>query len=252
MAIAGAILKLIIQLLGIWTGLHERDISVQQLSAAMTNMVFIVTVNASISPDPFEESAEKLALEPESLLLRVYGRETWMFNREMEEKVASRLAMTGVIPAWHGVFGNGRIEEYLPNDHVSAVAFRSPPFQSKIVPRLASIHESLPAVLEATGWDAIDQYWDRLDLWISKSQDAFLSFVENKNLLDDEHRQMFDEIASGNPFDSTTWSELKAAAMSTASPLVFGHCDVGIFFLFSFSVPNPSRYSCIMKMFFKS
>lgn len=224
---AQTILELICSLLQIWLNLHLDDISVQRLSAAMTNSVFIVTNRlSSASATASCDEGGKQWEEPERLLLRVYGDSTWMFDRSVEESVAECLSKDGVIPKWHGVFGNGRFEEFLPNVPVSALLFRTTRYQEMIAHRLAMIHLSLGNIIESTGILAKDSLWSRLSLWTQHSQVAF-NQLEN-SILTPSHRQYLSDIGKLGVFSEDLPGSLRNAAELTESPLVFGHCDVQI------------------------
>ena len=221
-AIAGNILRLIQVLLAIWGNLTANDIQVRRINTAMTNFVYVVTIDLRTSVLSCEDS-ESTSHEPEKLLLRVYGKSNWMFERESEEAAAMVLSNKGLIPRWYGIFKNGRLENYVPNGPVSAPDFRTPEVYLKVAPLLSKIHSLLPEILPATGWEERDYLWNRLDIWLRVAKEAFeqLSLTEGR-------RDILSKIKSWNVLDHELLENLQSEMSQYNSPTVFGHCDVRI------------------------
>lgn len=224
--LASHILGLVQSLLLIWLSLTPGDILVKAVTTAMTNYVFHVTVSLQgslleeDSPSPF------LVDQPENLLLRVYGNAgEWMFDRQNELKSAQILAEAHLIPPWHGIFGNGRIEHFILSQQTTAAEFRSLPFAKNIVSNLARIHIKLPEIISITSWDnGIDYLWGRLESWRQRAQTA-LDGLPSRNL-SNRQQLILEDIRTWNPLDLESQQSLQETAIATDSPIVFGHCDV--------------------------
>jgi hypothetical protein len=218
--IARNILKLIQVLLAIWTNLTVDDIQVERVNTAMTNFVYAVTSTLRMSTISFEDSGST-SHEPEKLLLRVYGKSNWMFEREIEEAAAMTLSSAGLIPRWYGIFGNGRFEDFIPSVPVSASEFRTPAVFQKVIPRVSNIHSLLPEILLATGWEKRDYLWDRLDIWLRAAEAAFEELLLSGNKGD-----ILSRIKSWGVLDHGLLRDLQSEMLHYDSPVVFGHCDV--------------------------
>ena len=177
----------------------------------MTNIVYVITNGGSIE-DFDDEESEQIASEPERILLRVYGAKSWMFDRSMEERLATVLNDVNVSPKWLGIFGNGRFEDFVPNNHVSAQQFRTLDVAKKIISSLATVHRLDKGLMEPCG-NVEDGLWQRLQTWQDKAVEA-----ANHLGLD---------IAGMEILKPSIIEGLRSSVESSApSPLVFGHCDV--------------------------
>lgn len=227
-------LNLVQKLLHIWLHLFHSDLQVKQISTAMTNLVYEVT--SSIQDYSIDyESNESAAMEPEKLLLRVYGPSTWMFEREREEKIVYALMASGVSPPWLGIFGNGRIEEFIPSSTVSAQRFRQPEVAKAVLGELYRLHASLDQVTQLVSLPREEALWERLGIWRSKAAEAFKSLQVRIGPEDVEHYKMIQTLLGWNVFDGPIFGQLCERSRQCHSPLVFGHCDVSVSLSFCFS-----------------
>ena len=184
-----------------------------RLQTAMSNYVFVVKPNDIYVLEP---------LDPTILLLRIYGKQNVMYDRATEESVAIQLATAGIIPRFLGVFGNGRVEEFVENTPLSASKFRNIETATVIATKLREIHSFLPVVLANTSIPPEDKFWERFMILATSSSKAASQLV-NDGSLDSEHVSMMNEIMSWGVYDDH--AELKSRSVSVMSPLVFGHCD---------------------------
>lgn len=191
----------------------------------MTNMVYEVTSSIQTYSMGYEDS-EAASMEPEKLLLRVYGPSTWMFEREKEERIVYGLMSSGISPPWLGVFGNGRIEEFIPSSTVSAQQFRSTEAAEAILAEVHRLHSSLDQVIQLAALPREDALWERLELWNIKAVEAFRILQENIDSADFRHYEMIQTISSWDVFSGIALEKLKDHASKCHSPLIFGHCDV--------------------------
>lgn len=208
----------------------------------MTNFVFSVTNNLRTSPVYFEDS-ESLSAEPERLLLRIYGKSSWMFERRKEEEVAVALATAGIIPKWYGIFGNGRFEDFVPSFPVSASEFRTRQMTCKILSSLKDVHDFLPKISHIIGEE--DHLRQRVEEWRISASNSINVF--NPDLFSQSQALLLKKISQMNFYDGLFIEKLFQRAEAQPSPLVFAHSDV---LLQHYLYSNYNFCSCIMAMFF--
>jgi thiamine kinase-like enzyme len=93
----------------------------------MTNRVYFLSVK---SPSPSHEVR--------TILVRFYGKSNIIIQREKEMEIAKLLSSKGLAPKWYLSFGNGRIEEYL--DCQSVTASRSIPRHKRARRTIVQLH----------------------------------------------------------------------------------------------------------------
>lgn len=194
----------------------------------MTNYVFRVTASVQESMSEEDCASPLLVEQPEDLLVRVYGDAEWMFNRRNELAAAQVLAEGHLIPPWHGIFGNGRVEHFILSQQTTASEFRSLAFAKNIVANLAHIHAKLQEIIPVTSWEpGVDYLWERLGLWRERAVEA-LDHLRAQPL-ESKHKMMLKEIERWDPLNVKLHDDLQQAAVAADSPLVFAHCDVASF-----------------------
>ncbi|KAJ2877574.1 hypothetical protein FB639_003696, partial [Coemansia asiatica] len=137
-------------------------VEIQRLSGAMTNSVFMVTISpAPVVPASSHlshvhkwthlrsnshgkrkdaESKSKIVL-PAKYLLRVYGTGVDEFLlRDKELYWLSQLTSLGFGPRLYGIFGNGRLEEFLESTTLTKDDIRDPSTSKHIARRMCELH----------------------------------------------------------------------------------------------------------------
>lgn len=189
----------------------------------MTNRVYFLTIK---SPSPSHVV--------HTILIRFYGKSNIIIQREKELEIAKLLSSKGLAPKWYLSFGNGRIEEYLDCQSVTAPIFRSPLIASQIAMNLGRIHQLLPDLISHGIFPSHEnQIWRIFDERRQLASDAFQILLLHSQQLsrDTPHEEcsrltMLLNIQSWNPFHSEKIEILKMNILKVNSPLVYAHCDL--------------------------
>ncbi|KAI8626963.1 kinase-like protein [Xylariaceae sp. FL1651] len=148
-------------------------ISVERLSGALTNAVYVVT-----PPKDLMGKAESGKKSPAKLLLRVYGPQAeHLIDRENELSVLRRLARKKIGPRLLGTFANGRFEQYLNAITLTAEDLRDPDTSKQIAKRMRELHDGIELLEdEKDGGPAVMKNWD---CWLDRVTRA-ISFLDKK------------------------------------------------------------------------
>jgi choline kinase len=151
------------------------SISVERLSGALTNAVYVVT-----PPEEIMGKAEGGKKNPAKLLLRVYGPQVeHIIDRENELSVLRRLARKKIGPRLLGTFANGRFEQYLNAVTLTAEDLRDPDTSKQIAKRMRELHDGMELLEEERdGGPASLKNWDQ---WLVRVSQA-VSFLDTKIL----------------------------------------------------------------------
>jgi choline kinase len=121
-------------------------ISVQRLSGALTNAVYVVSPPADL-PSFREEDTDAVShpkKPPPKLLLRVYGPQVeHLIDREAELAILRRLAKKRIGPCMLGTFANGRFEEYFYAETLTPKDLRNPDTSRQIAKRMRELHDGI-------------------------------------------------------------------------------------------------------------
>lgn len=163
------------------------SISVERLSGALTNAVYVV------SPPP--ESAlvpQEGKKVPGKVLLRIYGPQVrHLIDRENELAVLRRLARKKIGPRLLGTFANGRFEQYLNAAALTAPSMREPDISKHIAKRMRELHDGVELLEEEK--DQGPSVWKNWDKWLPQ--------VEKTVLFLDKHVQSGTHGATKSPSD---------------------------------------------------
>ncbi|KAJ2808731.1 hypothetical protein H4R20_000676 [Coemansia guatemalensis] len=133
---------------------NSSQIEISRISGAMTNCIFMVTIAppptvpaALVPASPFRSdhrqghSSDALVQLPKKYLLRVYGMGVDEFlSREKELYWLSQLTALGFGPQLYGIFGNGRLEEFLESTTLGKDDIRDPSTSKHIARRMSELH----------------------------------------------------------------------------------------------------------------
>ena len=185
-------------------GFTLADVSVRQLSGAMSNHVFVV------------EHARG-----ERLLLRIYGfvdngdGTTALFSRDREVEVAEAVAVLQLGPPVLVVFSNGRIEKLLDGAPLTSQQMRSRRVSSAVAAAMASFHAQTAKL------NGLNSLWSRLRQWhalaTAAARDEQQGGASLHCVLDAAGRAV-DELQTA----CTAWE----ASGRPGSGVVFAHCDL--------------------------
>ncbi|KAL2757687.1 hypothetical protein ACRALDRAFT_2081403, partial [Sodiomyces alcalophilus JCM 7366] len=173
-------------------------ISVQRLSGALTNAVYVVT-----PPPPQDLEPAPGRRLPGKILLRIYGPQVeHLIDRENELKVLQRLARKKIGPKILGTFANGRFEHYFNSTTLTPADLREPETYRQIAKRMRELHDGVSIQDgERAAGPAVWCNWDR-----------WLAIVEKKIARLDEEVKSGPSVARDRGFVcGTEWTKFKAA-----------------------------------------
>lgn len=119
-------------------------ISVERLSGALTNAVYVVfPPSESVLPP---QDGKK---QPTKVLLRIYGPQVeHLIDREKELGVLRRLARKKIGPRLLGTFLNGRFEQYFESTTLTPANLREPETSKQIAKRMRELHDGVELLEE--------------------------------------------------------------------------------------------------------
>lgn len=213
------------------------EISVERLSGALTNAVYVVT-----PPENLPDSAEHVTKrKPPKLLLRIYGPNVEnLIDRDIELAILKRLARKRIGPRLLGTFTNGRFEQYFNAEPLTPELLRDPATSKQIAKRMRELHD---------GVDLLEEEKDDGPT-VFKNWDCWMDNVEKRSLFLDQQVAAYNSAADATPRDSwkkggfvcgTEWDKFKAMVYkyreflvesygghkAIREKLVFAHNDVG-------------------------
>ncbi len=159
------------------------DISVERLSGALTNAVYVVSPPKRM-PDssPANESSTSLAAQkpPPKLLLRIYGPQVeHLIDRESELSILRRLARKNIGPRLLGTFRNGRFEEFLYARTLTAEDMRIPETSKQIAKRMRELHDGIDLLEEER--ESGPFAWVNWDKWVDRCE-QIITWVDRQIL----------------------------------------------------------------------
>lgn len=127
-----------------------QDIEIAPLTGGITNQLYLVNLR------PLKTK----------VIVRVFGEGTSEFlDRRVENVIFANLSSTGIGPKFYGLFGNGRIEGYLPSRALTPEETKQPKYIPAIARTVAQFHSQV-----------IDGIPNELCLW--RMLDKFLALAE--------------------------------------------------------------------------
>jgi choline kinase len=151
------------------------SISVERLSGALTNAVYVVTPpSESLLP---REPGKK---QPSKVLLRIYGPQVeHLIDRKNELDVLRRLARKKIGPRLLGTFLNGRFEQYLNATALTPSSMREPETSKQIAKRMRELHDGVELLREERDQGpGVFKNWDK---WLSQVEKT-VSFLDKQVL----------------------------------------------------------------------
>jgi len=139
-------------------------ISVERLSGALTNAVYVVS--------PPKESAlltHESKKTPTKVLLRIYGPQVeHLIDREIELGVLRRLARKKIGPRLLGTFLNGRFEQYFNSTTLTPANLREPETSKQIAKRMRELHDGVELLdNEKNEGPGVWKNWDK---WLEQAE----------------------------------------------------------------------------------
>ncbi|KAJ1951452.1 hypothetical protein FBU59_000142 [Linderina macrospora] len=224
------------------------SVTVTRISGALTNCVYMVAVRPApvasahssqvytwVRESKGPRRANRTEL-PSKYLLRVYGVGVdEMISRDKELYWLSQLSSLGFGPRLFGIFGNGRLEEFLESETLTKEDIKEPWTSKHIARRMCELHSlvsyyrpfgaaqpAAAAALPNVDLSGAPELWTNLERWLPLVQQKWTHITK---------------VCARNP-DCTqildTWSQLtdqlipnlKAQIDAANSPVVFAHDDL--------------------------
>lgn len=138
-------------------------ISVERLSGALTNAVYVVCPPADLAQQPAEEGRKP----PTKVLLRIYGPQVDI-DRENELSVLRRLARKKIGPRLLGTFLNGRFEQFFNATTLTPENMREPETSKQIAKRMRELHDGVE-LLEEERLEG-PSIWKNWDRWLEQAE----------------------------------------------------------------------------------
>ncbi|KAG7251849.1 hypothetical protein CRUP_025840, partial [Coryphaenoides rupestris] len=141
---------------GSWKTIHESDFHISIVSGGLSNLLYMCNL-----PDQVATVAD----EPRRVLLRVYGAILQGVDSLVLESVMfAILAERSLGPKLYGIFPDGRLEEYLPNDRMCTKELSDPSISAEIASKVARFHRMQMPFNKEPKWlfGTIDKYMDQV------------------------------------------------------------------------------------------
>lgn len=138
------------------------DITVQRLSGALTNAVYVVTPPETLPDASAGEQNVTTKKKPPKLLLRIYGPNVeHLIDRDNELQILKRLARKKIGPRLLGTFTNGRFEQYFNAEPLTPEALREASTSKQIAKRMRELHQGVDLLEEEKdGGPTVFKNWD--------------------------------------------------------------------------------------------
>lgn len=214
--VSSILLEAVQQVLGVWTDADPSKVISTRINTAMTNYVYKMQwIRPTVSP---------------YIIMRLYGKSGHFLDKQKEEEAALVLSEEGLIPRWLAIFGNGRMEEFIPNTTISAAEFRQESVYEMVAWNLRKLHDTMPIITKRTTIQAHDALWERLEFWRQHAQESLQQLLSKGSL---HHHQHYDTIRQIDQWGVLSATVLESLRSSTGhypkSEVIFGHCDVSSF-----------------------
>ncbi|KAJ2847233.1 hypothetical protein GGI22_006037 [Coemansia erecta] len=218
------------------------QVSLRHMSGALTNVVYIATIDpapivlTTQAPRALRGTAENHQQEttqmPCKYIVRVYGKGTEEFvSRERELYWLSQLALLGIGARMFGIFGNGRIEEYLESTTLNTDNARQASASRDIARRVCELHTLVsyyrphgsgnPSSKEAVYLNGKPELWNKVDTGLQVIHDKWLE-IQRKCYSNPQCPQILDNW----PKVVQAIDKFKLHVEQAHSPLVFAHNDL--------------------------
>lgn len=145
------------------------------------------------------EGATPVRGEPRQVLLRFYGQvhgERALEGLITESVIFTLLSERNLGPKLHGVFPEGRIEEYIPARPLLTKELSDPVLSSMIAEKMALIHKMQVPISKEPTW-----LWDTMAKWLEITSDI----LENVEDIDVRFMDSVNSIKNIDLFHEYKW-----------------------------------------------
>ncbi|KAJ2846242.1 hypothetical protein GGI22_006305, partial [Coemansia erecta] len=116
------------------------QVSAHRLDGGMTNCLYVITINHATTVQSEKQQDETTQI-PYKYLLRIYGTGADEFlSRDKELHWLKQLALCRIGPQVYGIFGNGRLEEFLESTTLTEDDVSNASTSRQIAQRLCELH----------------------------------------------------------------------------------------------------------------
>ncbi|CAL8358627.1 unnamed protein product [Lota lota] len=188
---------------GSWKTIPDSDFQISIVSGGLSNLLYMCKLPAHVA---------SVAGEPRRVLLRVYGAILQGVDSLVLESVMfAILAERTLGPKLYGIFPEGRLEEYLPNDRMRTEELSDPSISSEIASKVARFHR-------------MQMPFNKEPKWLFGTIDRYMDQVMELKFTREAHMKKYNKLMKFNlPAELDSLRQLLAA---TPSPVVFCHNDV--------------------------
>ncbi|XP_059916155.1 choline/ethanolamine kinase [Gadus macrocephalus] len=188
---------------GSWKTIPESDFQISIVSGGLSNLLYMCNLPAQVAT---------VAEEPRRVLLRIYGAILQGVDSLVLESVMfAILAERTLGPKLYGIFPEGRLEEYLPNDRMRTEELYDPSISSEIACKVARFHK-------------MQMPFNKEPKWLFGTIDRYMDQVLELKFTREAHVKKYNKLMQFNlPAELDSLRRLLAA---TPSPVVFCHNDV--------------------------
>lgn len=154
---------------------NSRDITVERLSGALTNAVYVVSPPEFLAEIETEKPGSQPKRQPRKLLLRIYGPQVGhLIDRESELQILQRLSRKRIGPRMLGTFANGRFEEFFNARPLTPEDLRNSDTSRQIAKRMRELHDGIEVLDEEResgpfvwrNWDKWEQRVEQVVTWL--------------------------------------------------------------------------------------
>jgi choline kinase len=144
------------------------EITVQRLSGALTNAVYVVSPPDNLPTSKEDASGNSVHVKPTpKILMRIYGPQVeHLIDREAELAILRRLARKHIGPRMLGTFANGRFEEFFHAQTLTPDDLRNPDTSRQIAKRMRELHDGMDLLEEER--DEGPFVWRNWDKWLAR------------------------------------------------------------------------------------
>ncbi|CAF3394076.1 unnamed protein product [Rotaria socialis] len=191
---------------GAWSSITIEDMRMERISGGLSNYLYCCSLPENVQP---------LGDEPRKVLLRVYGEAHKKHRGTLliDSVVCTLLSERKLGPRVHGIFPEGRLEEFIESESLRASEIRDPKTSRKIGRLLGELHQlDMPLVKEP--------------IWLYYTIERHLSDLptDTNKFEIEEDREIFQELRSVCNF-TEEFEQLKKLLASIQSPVCFTHND---------------------------
>jgi ethanolamine kinase len=121
-------------------------------------------------------------MAPPAVLVRIFGG-AGLIDRDVETSTFSALGQQGIALRYYGRFGNGRLEEWLPNAHTLQVS-EMPAYVDALAQQLGRLHSRFVIPNELKHHHdpiAPPTLWTQLASWLERAHNATFELPDDKD-----------------------------------------------------------------------